>query len=95
MKSTTIPPKLNGLLAKKVEAHVAELSKEGKEHILSGYQFLDNIISNNNLMPCCTEIPQIKQLLNAEKGDTFKALEKAGKIKLTLKEGKQYANVEF
>ena len=46
-------------------------------------------------MPCCTEIPQIKQLLNAEKGDTFKALEKAGKIKLTLKEGKQYANVEF
>ena len=95
MKSTTIPTKLVGLLHKKLEAHMEALSKEGKEHILAGYEFLDNIISNNNLMPCCTEIPQIKQIIDAEKGDTFKALEKAGKIKITLKEGKQYANVEF
>ena len=78
-----------------LETHIAELAKEGKEHILSGYEFLDNLIGNNNLMPCCTEIPQIKKIIDTEKGDTIKAFEKAGKIKITLKEGKQFANIEF
>ena len=37
LKSTTIPAKLVEMLAKKTEKHIAELAKDGKEHVLSAY----------------------------------------------------------
>lgn len=37
LKSTTIPPKLIAMLSKKLDAHMKELSKEGKPHVLAGY----------------------------------------------------------
>lgn len=40
MKSTTMPQKLTQLLAKRTLNHIEELAKEGKEHVLSAYQFL-------------------------------------------------------
>ena len=52
-------------------------------------------MENNNLIPCWSEFAQIKSVINAEKGDALKTLEKAGKLKVTLKEGKHFINVDF
>jgi len=87
LKSTTMPQKLTQLLGKRVLTHIAELAKQGKEQVLSAYQFMDNIMQNNNLIPCWSEFPRIKQVISAEKGDTLKPFEKPGKIRVTLKEG--------
>ena len=95
LKSTTIPPKLIAMLSKKLDAHMKELSKEGKPHVLAGYQFISTIIEGNNLIPCFSEVAQIKSVIDSKKGDTLKPLEKAGKLKVTLKEGEKFANVEF
>ena len=83
------------MLSKKLEGHISALAKEGKPQVLSGYQFISNIIENNNLIPCWSEFAQIKTVIDAKKGDTLKPLEKAGKLKITLKEGEKFANVEF
>ena len=95
LKSTTIPAKLVAMLSKKMENHIAELAKDGKPHVLSAYQFVSNIIENNNLIPCWSEFPQIKSVIDPKKGDVLKPLEKLGKLKLTLKEGDMYAICEF
>ena len=95
LKSTTIPAKLVAMLSKKLENHITELAKDGKPHVLSAYQFISNIIENNNLIPCWSEFAQIKSVIDAKKGDTLKPLEKLGKLKLTLKEGEKFANCEF
>ena len=63
--------------------------------MLSAYQFMDNIMQNNNLIPCWSEFAQIKQVIVADKGDTLKPLEKAGKLRVTLKEGDFSALLEF
>ena len=55
LKSTTMPQKLTGLLGKRVLGHIDELAKQGKEQVLSAYQFLSNIMENNNLIPCWSE----------------------------------------
>ena len=45
----------------------------------------------NNLIPCYEEVTQVKSLIDAEKGDTLKTFEKAGKLKLNLKQDKFFA----
>ena len=95
LKSTTMPQKLTALLAKRVLGHIDELAKQGKDQVLSAYQFMENIMENNNLIPCWSEFASIKSVINASKGDTLKALEKQGKLKVTLKEGKYSALLEF
>lgn len=95
LKSTTMPQKLTQLLGKKVIAHIAELAKNGKEQVISAYQFMANIMQNNNLIPCWSEFPQIKQVISPDKGDTLKPFEKAGKLRVTLKEGQYSALLEF
>ena len=95
LKSTTIPAKLISMFSRKLEAHIAELAKESKPQCLSAYQFISTIIEGNNLIPCFSEVPQIKGVIDSKKGDTLKPLEKAGKLKVTLKEGEKFANVEF
>ena len=54
-----------------------------------------NIMQNNNLIPCWSEFPQIKQVISPDKGDTLKPFEKAGKLRVTLKEGQYSALLEF
>ena len=84
------------MLTKKVDAHIEEQIKEGKPHVLTSYELVSNIIQNNNLIPCWSEFPQIRGVLDLKnKGDTIKPLEKLGKLKITLKEGDKFANVEF
>lgn len=95
LKSTTMPQKLTALLAKRVIAHIEELAKQGKEHVLSAYQFMANIMENNNLIPAWSEFASIKSVIDASKGDTLKALEKLGKLRVTLKEGNFSALLEF
>ena len=53
------------------------------------------IMESNNLIPCWSEFAQIKTVINAEKGDALKTLEKAGKLKVTLKEANHFINVDF
>ena len=52
-------------------------------------------MENNNLIPCWSEFGQIKQVIKSEKGDALKTLEKAGKLRVTLKEGNHSALIEF
>ena len=54
-----------------------------------------NIMQNNNLIPCWSEFPQIKQVISPDKGDTLKPFEKAGKLRVTLKEGQYLALLEL
>lgn len=63
--------------------------------MLSAYQFMANIMQNNNLIPCWSEFALIKQVILAEKGDTLKPFEKAGKLRVTLKERNYSALLEF
>ena len=95
LKSNSMPPRMVQLFIKKIEKHIEEQYKEKKEHVLSTYQFLTNALENNNLLPCFFEFAQIKQVIDPKKGDVLKPLEKAGKLKVTLKEGEFFANMEF
>lgn len=95
LKSTTMPSKLTQLLGKRVLKHIAELAKENKEQVESAYKFLANIMENNNLIPCWSEFAQIKTVIQADKGDTLKPFEKAGKLRVTLKEAKYAVLLEF
>jgi len=61
------------------------------------FEFLRNIMENNNLIPVWAELPEIKSILHLEKNsdtikhkDEIKLFEKAGKIKLKLKHGPKF-----
>lgn len=95
IKSTTIPHKLQALLLKRLEATAEKLQKEGKPQAVAVFEFLDNILQNNNLIPCWTEFADIKGVIDAKKGDELKMFEKAGKIKVTLKHDNFYSVIEF
>ena len=75
--------------------HISELAKQEKEQVVSAYKFLANIMENNNLIPCWSEFAEIKSVIDSERGDQLKAFEKAGKLKVTLKEGNFNALLEF
>ena len=57
LNSTTMPYKLTQLLARRTLAHITELAKEGKEQMVSAYEFMQNIMQNNNLIPAWSEFP--------------------------------------
>lgn len=88
-----VAPKLVELLGKRSEKHVADLIKDGKFSAFASLVFIDNILLNNNLIPCWPEFSQIKPLIS--KNDTLKPLEKAGKLVVTLTEGTFKIVVEF
>ena len=88
-----MPQKLINLLTKRVETHLATLSKDGNCSALAAFLYLDHILLNNNLIPCWSEFADIKPLIG--KNDTLKPLEKAGKLHLTLQEGKFKLVCEF
>jgi hypothetical protein len=48
------------------------------------YDLLDSILENNNLLPAWSEFQSVKTLLT--KNDEMKTLEKAGKLKIKMKE---------
>ena len=52
-------------------------------------------MKNNNLIPCWSEFAQIKTVIQADKGDALKPFEKAGKLRVTLKEEKYAVLLEF
>lgn len=52
-------------------------------------------MENNNLIPCWSEFATIKSVIDAQRGDTLKPLEKLGKLKVTLKQGNYSALIEF
>ena len=81
-----MPEKLCGLLLKRAETNAEGLAREQKQSALASYLYLDNILANNNLIPCWSEFAAIKEVLKPERGDTIKMLEKAGKIVVTLQQ---------
>jgi hypothetical protein len=83
------------LLLKRTETNAETLAKESKPTALASYLYLDNILANNNLIPCWAEFASIKEVIKPEKGDTIKMLEKAGKVQITLKFGKFFLIVDF
>ena len=95
LKSRTMPDKLTALLAKRIRNHIDEHVKNRQAYLLSAYKFIANIIECNNLIPCWAEFADIKQVIKADKGDLLKTFEKAGKLRVTLKEQTQYVILEF
>lgn len=68
------------------------------------FEFVKTIMDNNNLIPAYEEIPQIKEILRlkqpgkeepGEVYDELKLLEKSGKIKIKLCEGKNFFEFEL
>ena len=62
---------------------------------MSAYKFLADIMENNNLIPCWAEVFDVKTVIDEARGDVLKPFNKAGKIRVTLKEGDYNALIEF
>jgi len=97
LKSKRMPHKLVEQLIKKTEQLVAKLATDkegGKPQLIPAFEFLRNILENNNLIPAWSELPEIRSILHLEKNsegvkhkDELKLFERAGKIKLKLRHG--------
>jgi len=92
-KAPNLPERLVAMLLKRVEVNAAKLAKEGKDHIVASFEFLNNVLANNNLLPCWSEFAEIKKVL--KETDELKTFEKAGKLKIKLVHDKFFLNVEF
>ena len=75
-------------------AKLATDPEGGKPQLIPVFEFLRNILENNNLIPAWSELPDIKSILNLEKNsegvqhkDELKLFEKAGKIQFKLRHG--------
>lgn len=81
---------------------------QGSPQMLPVFGFLQSIMENNNLIPAWNELAQIRGLLRLqpkkqeeEKGtfqgpyDEIKLYEKAGKVRIKLKEGEFFLDFEF
>ena len=100
LKSKCLPHKLVEFLIKKSEGTVKKLVTEGKPQVVPVFDFLKNIMTNNNLIPVWSEMPALKEVLrlqgeNKDMLDEMKLFEKAGKIKMKLRQRKFYLDVEF
>ena len=65
-----MPHKLVETLGKKSENMIKKLATEekgkGKPQVLPVFEFLSNILTNNNLIPAWSELPEIKGVLHLE-----------------------------
>ena len=112
LRSKVMPIKLVETLVKKSEAMIQKLSSTkdestgewtGKAQALPIFEFLQNIIENNNLIPAWDELPQIKEVLRLpgkqeekkQESDELKLFEKAGKIKIKFRQRKFFLDVEI
>ena len=80
---------------------------QGTPQTLPVFEFLESIMENNNLIPAWNELSQIRSLLRQQpkkeeaKGDyqgpydELKLYEKAGKIRIKLKEGEFFLDFEL
>lgn len=103
LRSNQMPHKLVETLQKKSEGMIKKLTLESppKPQLLPVFDFLFNIMLNNNLIPAWSEIPEIKEILRLENNspqckfkDELKLFEKQGKLKIKLRQGKTFF-VEF
>ena len=74
----------------------------GKPQVIGVFEFIKNIMINNNLIPVWSELPEIKQILRLENNspnckikDELKLFEKQGKLKVTLKQGKFFLEIDI
>lgn len=119
LASKVLPAKLVETLKKKGEAMIKKLAYggqaatdgkapvKGKPQALAAFEFVRNILENNNLIPAWDEIPLIKEVLRLKSPgkeeqekkvaayDEFKMFEKAGKFKIKLCEGKFFFEFEL
>lgn len=57
MKSKRLPHKLVEFLIKKSEGTIKKLVSEGKPQVVPVFDFLRNLMTNNNLIPVWPEMP--------------------------------------
>ena len=84
INSRTLPEKMISNFKKKVEEQLKGLSSEGKYQSRCVYDFFNNILKNNNLLPAMPEIREAKKLLR--ENEVMQANEKKGIVKFCLKE---------
>ena len=83
IKTRTLPPKLVEIIKKGAEKKTSELWEEGKYQVLKIYEYYNDVLEHNNLIPAWKEIQQVRKLLDPKK-DSVKLFPKAGKVKYIL-----------
>ena len=100
-----MPHKLVEMLIKKSEGMIKKLATEasgGKPQVIGVFEFIKNIMVNNNLVPIWSELPEIKGVLrtennspNVKEKDELKLFEKQGKIKVKLRQNKFFLEADI
>jgi hypothetical protein len=100
LRSNNMPFNLVETLIKKSENMIKKLATDpegGKPQVIPVFQFLDNILQNNNLIPAWDELPDIKDILRLEKNspetehkDELKMFEKQGKLRIKMRNGAKF-----
>ena len=94
LRSNNMPHNLVETLMKKGDNMIKKLALAGKPQVLPIFEFVNTIMLNNNLIPAWLEIPDIKEVLRTGEGvehkDEIKLYEKAGKMKIILRNGAKF-----
>jgi hypothetical protein len=85
VKARSLPPKLVEIIRKGADKKLRELADEGKYQVMKIYEYYNDVMEHNNLIPAWKEIQQARKLLDSEK-DSMKLFQKAGKVKYTIEE---------
>lgn len=74
-------------MKKGADKKLEELAEQSRYQLLKIYEYYNQILENNNLIPAWKEIQRVKKLIDP-KLDEIKLFMKAGKIKFTLTKDK-------
>lgn len=85
IKARSLPPRLVEIIKKGADAKLQELADQGKYQIMKVYEYYNDVMENNNLIPAWREIQQTRKLLDPKK-DSMKLFQKAGKVKYIIEE---------
>ncbi|CAI2371272.1 unnamed protein product [Moneuplotes crassus] len=85
VKTRSLPLRLVEIIKKGADKKLQELAEEGKYQVLRIYDYYNELLEHNNLIPAWKEVQKAKKLLDPEK-DSMKLFQKAGKVKYIIQE---------
>lgn len=85
VKTRSLPPRLVDLIKKGADKKLQELAEAGQHQVLRIYEYYNELLEHNNLIPAWKEIQRTRKLLNPSQ-DSMKLFQKAGKVKYLIKE---------
>ncbi len=85
VSSDTLPDKMLSNLRAKAEKIIAEQSEAGNYHVRAVYDFFNELMKTNQLIPALGEVKRSWKLLKP--GDTMRVLDDKGIVKFGMKNG--------